>query len=178
MNWFVYACGFIFLSTALFKEEIAHLLIKQAIYFEHPDALSIVPILLLANLFLGIFFNLSIWYKINNKTQLGALISIIGAVLTILLLTTYVPVYGFKAAAYTTLIVYFVMTLLSFIIGRYYYPVNYNILELMGLIFLAIGAYLLANTMVVEGWLMTAVYLILIGVYLLFGYRILLKTRK
>ena len=178
MNWFVYACGFIFLSTALFKEEIAHLLIKQAIYFEHPDALSIVPILLLANLFLGIFFNLSIWYKINNKTPLGALISIIGAVLTILLLTTYVPVYGFKAAAYTTLIVYFVMTLLSYVIGRYYYPVNYDILELMGLLFLALGAYLIANTIVVEGWLMIATHLILIGVYLLFGYRILLRTRK
>jgi O-antigen/teichoic acid export membrane protein len=85
MNWFVFACGFIFLATALFKSEIAHVLIKKPEYFNHPDALIIVPILLLANLFLGIFFNLSIWYKINNKTLLGALISLFGAIITVVL---------------------------------------------------------------------------------------------
>ena len=82
---------------------------------------------LLANLFLGIFFNLSIWYKINDKTKLGAVVTSIGAVLTIVLLYFYVPIYGFKAAAIVTLIAYGVMSIISYILGQYYYPINYNV---------------------------------------------------
>ena len=178
MNWFVFACGFIFLATALFKSEIAHALIKKPEYFNHPDALIIVPILLLANLFLGIFFNLSIWYKINNKTLLGALISLFGAIITVVLLLVYVPEYGFKAAAYTTLISYFLMSVVSYFVGQYYYPVSYNIGRISVLLITAIGMYL-ASEYLMKGMRQTVLLnLIFIAVYISIGIWMNLRVRK
>lgn len=178
MNWFVFACGFIFLATALFKSEIAHVLIKKPEYFNHPDALIIVPILLLANLFLGIFFNLSIWYKINNKTLLGALISLFGAIITVVLLLVYVPEYGFKAAAYTTLISYFFMSVVSYFVGQYYYPVSYNIGRISVLLITAIGMYL-ASEYLMKGMGQTVLLnLIFIAVYISIGIWMNLRVRK
>lgn len=178
MNWFVFACGFIFLVTALFKSEIAHVLIKKPEYFNHPDALIIVPILLLANLFLGIFFNLSIWYKINNKTLLGALISLFGAIITVVLLLVYVPEYGFKAAAYTTLISYFLMSVVSYFVGQYYYPVSYNIGRISVLLITAIGMYL-ASEYLMKGMGQTVLLnLIFIAVYISIGILMNLRVRK
>ncbi len=178
MNWFVFACGFIFLATALFKSEIAHILIKKPEYFNHPDALIIVPILLLANLFLGIFFNLSIWYKINNKTLLGALISLFGAIITVVLLLVYVPEYGFKAAAYTTLISYFLMSVVSYFVGQYYYPVSYNIGRISVLLITAIGMYL-ASEYLMKGMGQTVLLnLIFIAVYISIGIWMNLRVRK
>ena len=178
MNWFVFACGFIFLATALFKSEIAHVLIKKPEYFNHPDALIIVPILLLANLFLGIFFNLSIWYKINNKTLLGALISLFGAIITVVLLLVYVPEYGFKAAAYTTLISYFLMSVVSYFVGQYYYPVSYNIGRISLLLITAIGMYL-ASEYLMKGMGQTVLLnLIFIAVYISIGIWMNLRVRK
>jgi len=178
MNWFVFACGFIFLVTALFKSEIAHVLIKKPEYFNHPDALIIVPILLLANLFLGIFFNLSIWYKINNKTLLGALISLFGAIITVVLLLVYVPEYGFKAAAYTTLISYFLMSVVSYFVGQYYYPVSYNIGRISVLLITAIGMYL-ASEYLMKGMGQTVLLnLIFIAVYISIGIWMNLRVRK
>lgn len=178
MNWFVFACGFIFLATALFKSEIAHILIKKPEYFNHPDALIIVPILLLANLFLGIFFNLSIWYKINNKTLLGALISLFGAIITVVLLLAYVPEYGFKAAAYTTLISYFLMSVVSYFVGQYYYPVSYNIGRISVLLITAIGMYL-ASEYLMKGMGQTVLLnLIFIAVYISIGIWMNLRVRK
>jgi len=178
MNWFVFACGLIFLATALFKSEIAHVLIKKPEYFNHPDALIIVPILLLANLFLGIFFNLSIWYKINNKTLLGALISLFGAIITVVLLLVYVPEYGFKAAAYTTLISYFLMSVVSYFVGQYYYPVSYNIGRISVLLITAIGMYL-ASEYLMKGMGQTVLFnLIFIAVYISIGIWMNLRVRK
>ena len=178
MNWFVFACGGIFLVVSLYKKEIAELLIRKAEYHEHPDALFIVPILLMANLLLGVFFNLSIWYKLNDKTKLGALVSIVGAVITVFLLLVYVPIYGFKAAAVTTLIAYFVMTVLSYFLGQKYYPVNYNVKVVLGLILMSISLYMVSECDGLEslaGYVINAIYLVVYG---LVGYRILLSTKK
>lgn len=178
MNWFVFACGLIFLATALFKSEIAHVLIKKPEYFNHPDALIIVPILLLANLFLGIFFNLSIWYKINNKTLLGALISLFGAIITVVLLLVYVPEYGFKAAAYTTLISYFLMSVVSYFVGQYYYPVSYNIGRISVLLITAIGMYLVSEYLMKGMGQTVLLHLIFIAVYISIGIWMNLRVRK
>lgn len=178
MNWFVFACGGIFLVISLFKKEISEVLLPNAEYHNHPDALFIVPILLMANLLLGIFFNLSIWYKLNDKTKIGALVSIIGAVTTIILLYTYVPVYGFKAAAVTTLIAYFIMTVLSYFLGQKYYPVNYNVRVVLGLIILSVGLYVVSEYDGFSGGLVYAANAAYSFVYLLLGYWILLNTKK
>jgi O-antigen/teichoic acid export membrane protein len=178
MNWFVFACGGIFLIVSLFKSEIAHLFIRLPEYHSHSDALFIVPILLMANLFLGIFFNLSIWYKLNDKTKLGALVSAVGAIITVVLLYVYVPIYGFKAAAITTLIAYCVMTVLSYTLGQKYYPVNYNVKLVMGLIALCVFLYVVSEQ---DGLNNLAAYIantVYVTVYVSLGFRFLLSIKK
>jgi len=178
MNWFVFACGGIFLVVSLFKDEVAHLFIRLPEYHNHPDALFIVPILLMANLLLGVFFNLSIWYKLNDKTKLGALISIIGAVTTVILLYVYVPIYGFKAAAITTLIAYFIMTVLSYFLGQKYYPVNYNVKVVLTLITLSVLLYVASEYDGLLSWAAYGVNAVYIAIYGLVGYRLMISTRK
>ena len=178
MDWFVYACGAIFLITSSFKGEIARSLIANEEFHQHPDALTIVPILLLANMFIGIFFNLSIWYKLNNQTKLGAGISLVGAGITILLLVIYVPLYGFLAAAITTLIAYFVMAALSYFLGQRFYPVAYHTWHVIGMILLAIGLYLGTEYLCLSGALKLLVNLISFIVYAFIGYRLILSTKN
>ncbi len=136
MNYFIWVCLFIALATMLFFDLIAPLAIRQDAYFEHADGIAIVPILLLANVFLGALYNLSIWYKVEEKTRIGAWISIAGAITTIVLLVTLLPNYGIIAAAWTTLFVYAGMAVLSYLYGQKHYPVPYDILKI-GLMFLA-----------------------------------------
>lgn len=90
-------------------------------------ALDIVPIVLLANLCLGIYHNLSIWYKLTDRTRFGMYISIVGAAITIGFNLIFIPKIGFMACAYATLIAYGFMMLMSFLLGRKYYPVPYDV---------------------------------------------------
>jgi O-antigen/teichoic acid export membrane protein len=145
MDYFVAVCLWIGLATLVFLPWIAPLAIRSESYFSHPDGLKIVPILLLANVLLGIIYNLSIWYKIKEKTQLGAGISIGGAILTIALLIRFIPIYGIQAAAWTTLIVYSLMTVSSYLIGHRHYPVPYHLGKLSLLFIGAIGLYVVDN---------------------------------
>ncbi|MBR9859941.1 oligosaccharide flippase family protein [bacterium] len=134
MNYFVAVCLSIGLLTLLFLEWIAPFAIRQESYFDHPDGLRVVAPLILANIFLGIVYNLSIWYKVAEKTKLGAVISILAAVFTITCLFTFVPNYGFIAAAYTTLGSYLLMLILSYALSRKYYPIPYD-LKTLGILF-------------------------------------------
>lgn len=90
-------------------------------------ALDIVPIVLLANLCLGIYHNLSIWYKLTDRTRFGMYISLIGAAITIGFNLVFIPEIGFMACAYATLIAYGLMMLMSYVLGRQYYPVPYDV---------------------------------------------------
>lgn len=97
-------------------------------YFIGPSyrvGLHIVPILLTANLFLGIYFNLSFWYKLTKQTHIGAYITIIGAMITLIINFTFVPMYSYLASAWATLAAYFSMMCLSYILGQKYYPIQY-----------------------------------------------------
>ena len=103
-------------------------------------ALDIVPIVLLANLCLGIYHNLSIWYKLTDKTRYGMYISIIGAAITIGFNVVFIPKLGFMACAYATLLAYGLMMLMSLGLGRKHYPVPYD--------FKRIAIYLLGGTLI------------------------------
>jgi len=141
MNYFVIIVSFIFLGTLLYLDDII-------IYFIGPDfreGANVIPILLLANLFLGIFYNLSIWYKLTNKTLLGAYIAIIGAVITIALNIYWIPRIGYIGSAWATLICYAAMMLISFILGHKYYPVKYNFKKIIGYLGLAILLYVFSK---------------------------------
>ena len=103
-------------------------------------ALDIVPIVLLANLCLGIYHNLSIWYKLTDKTRYGMYISVVGAIITIGFNVIFIPKLGFMACAYATLLAYGLMMLISVVLGRKHYPVPYD--------FKRIAMYLLGGTLI------------------------------
>jgi O-antigen/teichoic acid export membrane protein len=131
MEYFVAACMGMFLFTALFLDDLAHLVVRSESYYQHPQALNIVPVLLMANVFLGIFYNLSIWYKLTEQTLLGSLVSIGGAVATIFLNLLLVPFFGIMGAAIATLAVYFSMSVAAYVMGRFYYPVPYRLIIIL-----------------------------------------------
>ena len=98
-------------------------------------AMEIVPVVLLANLCLGIYHNLAIWYKLTDKTRYGMYFSIVGALVTVVLNLLLIPKIGFMASAYATLAAYALMMFISYFYGKKYYPIPYDLKR--------IGAYLL-----------------------------------
>ena len=128
MKYFVITTGFIFLCVLVFYD-----FIKFFIGSEYHDerGFFVVAILLLANLFLGIYYNLSIWYKLTEKTIYGALISVFGATITIALNFILIPVVGFVGCAITTLVCYFLMTYMSYYFLKKHYPIPYDVKKIL-----------------------------------------------
>ena len=124
MNYFIIVGSLVFVGIVAFIDIIKVLFIKNPDYW---GAISIVPIVLLANLFLGIYHNLSVWYKLTDKTRYGMYFSIIGALLTIVLNIVLIPKIGFIAAAWATLAAYGTMMIVSYFYGKKYYNVPYNL---------------------------------------------------
>ncbi|MBA6156724.1 oligosaccharide flippase family protein [Tenacibaculum sp. S7007] len=124
LTWFTLFGALFMLIIVGFIDVFASFLLKSDEYFE---ALEIVPIILLANLFLGIYNNLSIWYKLTDKTKFGMYFSIFGAIITIAFNLIMIPKIGFIASALATLIAYGVMMLISYSIGKKHYPVPYEL---------------------------------------------------
>ena len=135
LTWFTILGAFFMLIVVVFIDLFANILLGKPEYFE---ALQIVPIILLANLFLGIYNNLSIWYKLTDKTRFGMYFSIIGAILTIVFNLVMIPKIGFIASAWATLITYTFMMLISYYIGKKHYLVPYKIGKLVAYIGLTI----------------------------------------
>lgn len=123
MNYFIGFLCLVFLGVTM-NIEVLKYFIQNETYWE---GLGVVPILLVANIFLGIYYNQSIWYKLSNKTKFGALIAIIGAILTIILNVLFIPKYGYWASAWATLAVYGFQMMLSYILGQKHYPIPYNL---------------------------------------------------
>ena len=94
---------------------------------EYWEAMKIVPVILLANFCLGIYQNLSVWYKITDKTKFGAYISVMGASFTLVLNIMLIPYYGYVGSAIATLAAYAAMATISYILGRKHYPIPYKI---------------------------------------------------
>ena len=90
------------------------------------EAMSVVPLILLASFFLGIYHNLSVWYKVTDKTRYGAFISLIGAIITIGINLIFIPLIGYMASAIATVLAYGSMMVLSYYFGKSHYPVPYN----------------------------------------------------
>lgn len=122
-NYFVVLGSIILLSVVVFADVLKKLIVLDDSYWE---AMPIVPLIVLASFFLGIYHNLSVWYKVTDKTIYGAYISMIGAVLTIVINFTFIPYFGYMASAVATVSAYGTMMCLSFYFGRMYYPVPYN----------------------------------------------------
>ncbi|MGZ5010112.1 MAG: lipopolysaccharide biosynthesis protein [Methylobacter sp.] len=136
LKFFVIFCVFIFLLVTLFID-----FFKYFVGDEFRAGLEVVPILLLANLCLGIYINLSIWYKLTDRTLMGAFVSIAGAALTIVLNVWWIPLFGYVGSAWATLACYGSMAIVSYLLGQKYYPVKYDVTRLIGYIGLGIGLY-------------------------------------
>jgi O-antigen/teichoic acid export membrane protein len=122
MKYFIICGLFIFLGVMLYID-----IVKYFIGKNYHQGLKVVPVLLFANLFLGIIYNLSIWYKLNNMTRYGAYITIFGAVVTIILNIILIPVIGYVGSAWATFICYFLMMIVSWYYGNKYFPVKYDL---------------------------------------------------
>ena len=134
LEFFVAFGAIILLSVVVFSDTLKLLIIRDELYWE---AMWIVPIILIANFCLGIYHNLSVWYKITDRTKFGAYISVFGAIITLVLNIWLIPIIGYKGSALATLAAYGSMVLLSYYYGRKYYPIPYNLKK--------IGLYLMVS---------------------------------
>lgn len=141
MNYFVIVSCIIFLFVTFFTKEFANLFLRDK---EYHEGLHIVPILLLANMFLGIYYNLSIWYKLANRTIVGSYIAVAAAVITIVLNVALIPSLSYVGCAWATLIAYAFMAVACYISGRKNYHIPYQINKIYGYM-LAMGVFYLVH---------------------------------
>ena len=141
MKYFTIITAIVFLIATVFYD-----LIKQFLGSNYHDerGFLVVSILLLANLFLGIYHNLSVWYKLTDKTRYGMYFSILGAALTIALNWYFIPLIGFMASAYTTVVAYGTMMLISYFYGQKYYQIPYNVSRISMYLLLATSGALVS----------------------------------
>jgi O-antigen/teichoic acid export membrane protein len=137
MNYFVGAVFLSFLGVSL-NLDVFKYFIPNPAYWE---GLRIVPILLLANVFSGIYINQSIWYKLSGQTKFGAYIAMGGAALTLTLNFIFIPIYGYMACAWATFIVYGAQMVVSYWLGQKHYPIPYNLRKFGLYSFIAIAIY-------------------------------------
>lgn len=154
MNAFIGLVCCVFLLVSLNIDVFKHFIQNESYWV----GLKVVPILLLANVFLGIYYNQSIWYKLSGKTGYGALIAICGALLTITLNMIYIPQYGYIACAWATLIVYFIQMVLSYILGQRHYPIPYNLKKFFLYLGITLGIYFFARAFQFEDQVINLVY--------------------
>ncbi len=121
MKFFVITLCFMFLLVALYLDVWKQFIRNEEMWV----GLKVVPILLLANMFLGIYYNLSVWYKLSNKTMAGAWITIVGALITVGINWYFIPLYSYVACAWATLACYGTMMVMSYIWGQKSYPIPY-----------------------------------------------------
>jgi O-antigen/teichoic acid export membrane protein len=130
-KWFLITCIFIWLGVSLNLDWLKQLFLRQRIYWE---GIAVVPILLLGNLFLGVYYNISVWFKLNKKTVYGTIITFIGLGITIILNIILIPKIGYMGCAISFLISCFTMTALCYYLGQKHYPVPYKINSALGYI--------------------------------------------
>ena len=135
LELFVALGAVILLAVVVFADVLKPFIVRSEDYWE---AMWIVPIVLLANFCLGIYHNLSVWYKITDRTKFGAYISVLGAIITLAINIFFIKEYSYKASAIATLVAYGVMMLLSYYFGRKYYPIPYNLKKIGLYLFISI----------------------------------------
>lgn len=140
MNYFVIIVSVIFLGVMLFLP-ITKYFIPNPDYWE---GLKVVPILLAANICLGVYINQSIWYKLSKQTHFGAIFSFIAAGLTVTLNILLIPEYGYVASAWITLVAYGSMMIASYFVGRKHYPIPYDLVRIFIYVALVAIIYLVS----------------------------------
>ncbi|WP_372975034.1 lipopolysaccharide biosynthesis protein [Muriicola sp.] len=162
-NYFVVLGSVILLAVVVYADPLKVLIVRNSDYWE---AMPVVPIIILASFCLGIYHNLSVWYKVTDRTRFGAYISIAGAVITIVINYLFIPSIGYYASAYATLAAYASMMSLSYYLGKRYYPIPYNFRKIcfylgISILFSALSFYVF-NRDILIGSVFLLVFLLLV----------------
>jgi len=171
MKYFVIICSVIFLGTMINMTWI-----QQFVGEKYRSGLPVVPILLIANLCLGVFFNLSIWYKLSGETRFGAYLTVYGALVTLVLNFLWIPstgyLGGYMGSAWATLICYSSMMVISYFFGQRRYYVAYDLSRILGYLFISLALYALSR-FIHTGHLLTNLALknVLLVLFLFLVYR-------
>ncbi|MDE6267489.1 MAG: oligosaccharide flippase family protein [Muribaculaceae bacterium] len=168
MKYFVAFAMFIFLGVMLFLPLIRYFIAPS--YF---SGLKVVPVVMIAELFFGIFFNLSVWYKISDRTIWGTRFSLLGLAVTVILNVLLVPRFGFMGCAWAAFSCYAVMTLASWAVGRRVHPIDYDIRSLFVYFFAGIVLWVAGTFASSTPWepLNWAIRTLFLALYLLFVIR-------
>ena len=161
MKYFVIVGSFMLVFIISYLDIFKIALVKDESYWQ---AITIVPIVLVANLFLGIYFNLGVWYKLTDKTIYGMYLSIVGAVITIIFNLIMIEKIGFIAAAWATLAAYGMMMILSYIIGQKYYRVPYDLKSILGYLILSIVLSIISLNTNTNYYMNTFIVLLFLGI--------------
>jgi O-antigen/teichoic acid export membrane protein len=164
MKFFVITITLMFLVVALYLDVWKHFIQNTTMW----KGLTVVPILLFANMFLGIYYNLSIWYKLSQKTSAGAWITLIGALITLVINAAFIPRFSYIACAWATFFCYFSMMVVSYVWGQKKYPIPYATKKLCAYMVIVYLLYLVHHT-VIRWWPNTWVSLSLASLFTL-GY--------
>ena len=140
MKYYVLFCLFLFLGTMMNLPWL-----QKVVSENYRSGLGVVPILLLANLCVGVYWNLSIWFKLTGQTKFGAIITVMGAVITLVINFVGIPKFGYIACAWATLASYGAMMVASYLLGQKYYPIKYNLRSIFVFTFLALGFYFIST---------------------------------
>ncbi|RYY94331.1 MAG: polysaccharide biosynthesis protein, partial [Chitinophagaceae bacterium] len=167
MKFFVIVICFMFLVVALYLDVWSHFIAPR-----YRVGIGVVPILLMANMFLGVYYNLSIWYKLSNRTLAGAWITLIGAALTLIINFLFIPRFGYWACAWATFLCYGTMMVVSYRWGQKAYRVPYATKKLIAYFIITLALYGLQCAFNLiglpnwAGWIFGALLLALFGAFL------------
>ncbi|RZJ63528.1 MAG: polysaccharide biosynthesis protein [Flavobacterium sp.] len=135
-KYFIILGSVILLVVIVFADILKLFMIPDPGYWE---AMKVVPLIILGNFFLGIYHNLSVWYKLSDKTKIGAYISVVGAIITLALNFALIPIWSYMGSAVATIAAYGSMMLISYFLGNKYYPIPYDMKKIGGYLGLSIG---------------------------------------
>jgi O-antigen/teichoic acid export membrane protein len=166
MKYFIIFSVFIFLGVMYFMDILQYL-----IRSDYREGLVIVPIVLVCFIFQGVYFNLSFWYKLSEKTQWGAIIALIGSIATIAGNILFVPRFGYIGSAWVVFVCFFLMMVISWMLGQKYYPIAYDLKSagrytLLGAAFYLAGMYVPIDALVIR-LIYRSILLVLFTAYIL-----------
>ncbi|AMM51072.1 polysaccharide biosynthesis protein [Rufibacter sp. DG15C] len=153
MRWFVIICALAYLGISANIDIFQYFLGK-----EFRTGLEIVPVLLLAYLFNGVYYNLTVWFKLTDKTYYGTYITIFGAIVTVVANFLLIPVLGYMGSAIAAFLCYFLMAVVCYVIGQKYFPVPYPLKAIFGYLLLATGLIWLAQAWELDNFWVRQVY--------------------
>lgn len=136
MKYFIMLALVIFLGVTFYLD-----IIKYFVSPSYYPGLRVVPIVMLGELFFGIYYNLSLWYKLTDKTEWGAYLATFGCIITVAIIVIFAPIYGYMACAWASFICNLLMMLASYFIGQKHYPIAYDLRTISIYFALALGIY-------------------------------------